>query len=59
MTRVRTSIKGYIHAELYETTYLASMFNIITLAVDSSFQKKGIGHQLMQTIEKGSTIFRY
>lgn len=33
-------IKGYIHAELYETTYLASMFNILALAVDSSFQKK-------------------
>ena len=45
-------IKGYIHAELYETTYLASMFNILALAVDSSFQGKGIGHQLMQTIEK-------
>ena len=33
-------IKGYIHAELYETTYLAPMFNILALAVDSSFQKK-------------------
>lgn len=52
-------IKGYIHVELYETTYLAPMFNIIALAVDSSFQKKGIGRQLMQTIEKSSTICRY
>lgn len=33
-------IKGYIHVELYETTYLAPMFNILALAVDSSFQKK-------------------
>ena len=45
-------IKGYVHAELYATTYLAPMFNILALAVDSSFQKKGIGRQLMQTIEK-------
>lgn len=29
-------------AELYETTYLASMFNILALAVDSSFQKKAL-----------------
>lgn len=35
-------IKGYIHAELYETTYLASMFNILALALDSSFQKKAL-----------------
>ena len=33
-------IKGYIHAELYATTYLAPLFNILALAVDSSFQKK-------------------
>ena len=45
-------IKGYIHAELYETTYFAPMLNVLALAVDSSFQEKGIDHQLMQTIEK-------
>ena len=51
MTRVRTS-KDIFHAELYENTYFAPMFNILALAVDSSFQGKGISRQLMQTIEK-------
>lgn len=50
-------IKGYIHAELYETTYFAPLFNILALAVASPFQGKGIGRQLMQKIEKAAQSF--
>ena len=41
-----------MHAEVFEETYFDRMFNVLALAVDSSAQKKGIGSQLMQTLEK-------
>ena len=45
-------VEGYLHAEVFEETYFDRMFNVLALAVDSSAQKKGIGSQLMQTLEK-------
>ncbi|MEB3365621.1 GNAT family N-acetyltransferase [Lactobacillus sp. R2/2] len=41
-----------MHAEVFEETYFDPMFNVLALAVDSSVQKKGIGSQLMHTLEK-------
>jgi len=45
-------VEGYLHAEIFEETYFDPMFNVLALAVDSSAQKKGIGSQLMHTLEK-------
>ena len=45
-------VEGYLHAEIFEETYFDPMFNVLALAVDSSVQKKGIGSQLMQALEK-------
>lgn len=45
-------VEGYLHAEIFEETYFDPMFNVLALAVDSSVQKKGIGSQLMHTLEK-------
>ena len=49
---VTKKVEGYLHAEIFEETYFVPMFNVLALAVDSSVQKKGIGSQLMHTLEK-------
>lgn len=45
-------VVGYVHAELYETLYSEPMLNVLALAVIQTYQKKGIGKQLMQRIEQ-------
>ncbi|WEV37660.1 GNAT family N-acetyltransferase [Lactobacillus sp. ESL0677] len=45
-------ITGYVHAELYQETYLDPMLNIMALAVNSAAQHRGIGTALMTTIEE-------
>lgn len=47
-------VVGYVHAELYETLYSEPMLNILALAVNQSYQKKGIGTKLMQRIEQAA-----
>ena len=44
-------ILGYIHAEVYETLYMDSGFNILALAVLPEFQNQKIGKKLIQEIE--------
>ncbi|MBA1392886.1 GNAT family N-acetyltransferase, partial [Lactobacillus sp. XV13L] len=45
-------VAGYVHAALYEETYFAPMINIMALAVDSAYQKRGIGSKLMLEVER-------
>ncbi|UDE96315.1 GNAT family N-acetyltransferase [Carnobacterium viridans] len=48
-------VVGYVHAELYETLYSEPMLNVLALAVNQTYQKKGIGKQLMQKIEQAAS----
>ncbi|MCB5956338.1 GNAT family N-acetyltransferase [Enterococcus sp. CWB-B31] len=43
---------GYIHAAVYLTIYAPKMINILALSVDTAFQGKGCGKELMQFVEK-------
>ncbi|HEY0221764.1 MAG TPA: GNAT family N-acetyltransferase [Lactovum miscens] len=49
---ITKKVNGYVHAEIYEETYFDQMFNILALAVNTSFQKKEIGKQLMLKLEE-------
>lgn len=44
-------IIGFVHAELYESLYMDTGLNILGLAVNSNFQRQGIGKKLMSAIE--------
>lgn len=48
-------VVGYVHAELYETLYSEPMLNVLALAVNQTYQKKGIAKQLMQKIEQAAS----
>lgn len=45
-------VVGFVHAEMYESLYSDVGLNILGLAVESSFQRKGIGQSLMKFIEE-------
>ena len=44
-------IVGYIHGSDYECTYSDSLKNILAIAVDESYRKKGVGKTLLTAIE--------
>lgn len=45
-------IVGYIYAEIYESLYRDSGFNILNFAVLEEYQNKGIGKKLLMEIER-------
>ena len=45
------TVVGYIHAEIYNTLYFASMINILGLAVSRSHRRQGIGRALITCAE--------
>ena len=45
------NVNGFIQAQKYDLLYGNSGFNIIALAVQSSAQKKGLGKELVKTLE--------
>ena len=45
------ALLGYVHAEVYESLYSNSGFNILALAVLPQSQGKGIGKALLQGLE--------
>ena len=47
-----SKVVGFVHAEMYESLYSDVGLNILGLAVESSFQGKGIGQSLMKFIEE-------
>lgn len=44
----QNEVRGYIHAADYECTYCAPMKNVMALAVDISWQGRGIGRRLLE-----------
>ena len=44
-------IVGFIHAEKYEPLYSQCMINILGIAVDNTFQRRGIGRKLIEALE--------
>lgn len=57
------TVKGFIQAERYNLLYGENGWNVIALAVASNAQKKGIGKQLLVSLEKyaqkkGNTFIR-
>lgn len=49
-------LMGYVHAEVYESTYALPLFNVLALAVDANSTGKGLGKTLMQGLEKEAEI---
>lgn len=47
----RNGVVGYVHAQIYETTYSETGLNILALAVLPDYQGKGLGHSLMAELE--------
>lgn len=45
-------VVGFVHAEMYENLYSDIGLNILGLVVESGFQGKGIGRNLMKFIEE-------
>lgn len=45
------TVVGYAHASDYECTYSDSLKNIMAIAVDTAYQGKGIGKQLLGAVE--------
>ncbi|MGO3731614.1 MAG: GNAT family N-acetyltransferase [Vagococcus sp.] len=50
---------GYLHAEVYESLYSDISFNILALAVSKKHERTGIGHTLMNELEKESRKRHY
>ena len=45
------TVVGYIHAEIYNTLYFASMINILGLAVSRDHRRHGVGRALITCAE--------
>ncbi|MGT2928794.1 GNAT family N-acetyltransferase [Streptococcus dentasini] len=48
---VRQELVAYVHAEVYDTLYSETGFNVLGLAVLLAYQNQGIGKELMQGLE--------
>lgn len=44
-------VVGYVHANSYESIYLDSLKNIMGIAVDSEYKRRGIGKMLLCAVE--------
>ena len=44
-------VVGYVHASNYEGTYFDPQKNILAIAVDSTYQGKGLGRMLLDAVE--------
>ena len=45
-------VVGFVHSERYEVLYAEPLINILGIAVDNGFKRRGIGRMLMQAVEK-------
>lgn len=48
---INGTVVGYIHAEIYNTLYFASMINILGLAVSRDHRRHGVGRALITCAE--------
>ena len=46
------AVVGYVHANDYDVIYSSHMKNIMGIAVNSEYQRSGIGKSLMKSVEK-------
>ena len=53
------TVVGFVHAEAYELLFEDAGFNLLALAVSSNQQHKGIGKQLLQTLEAEAAARNY
>lgn len=53
------TVVGFIHAEAYQLLFEDDGFNILGLAVSSEHQHRGIGKQLLQTVEAEAAARNY
>ena len=49
---INHQILGYVHAEVYDSIYSDTLFNVLGIAVSKENDKQGIGKKLMQSLEK-------
>ncbi|WP_414049419.1 GNAT family N-acetyltransferase [Macrococcus animalis] len=49
-------VAGFIHAEVYESLFSNTMFNILGIAVNSHLQGRGIGKELLKSLENEARI---
>lgn len=52
IAEINQQVVGYIHACDYDLIYMEPLKNIMGIAVDSKYQRMGIGRQLLEAIEK-------
>ena len=45
-------VVGFIHVEKYDVIYFETMANILGLAVEKGYQRKGLGKELIWSVEK-------
>lgn len=50
---------GYVHAEVYESTYAEPMFNVMALAVEKMYQRQGVASLLMKQLEQEAKLRGY
>lgn len=48
---IEGEVAGFVHAEVYESLFSKSMFNILGIAVNRDLQGRGIGKELLKNLE--------
>jgi len=49
---IDSQVVGYVHAHDYDVIYMDHLKNIMGIAVDHNYQKRGIGKKLLNAVEQ-------
>lgn len=49
---VENKVVGYVHTNDYDVIYAPHMKNIMGIAVSADYKRRGIGHSLLEEVEK-------